>query len=622
MEEKIKNIDKLDTPDFKLLSSLILGVATPITEKDLPSKEYPRTYALIVAVGKGPTYNPLTEEQLDSNSMFPGDPEWKDNDISVKKIQALLGNPKAPSDIELMISQSYDEIKHKLGKFTLTDFKYIREAVITEIVKIKIPEQVEKVTVDEETEKLRKEVLVLARRFVRWYKYSDICQAILDNISRFNKKELEDRKKTLDEISNENNEAKKLEIPKIIVYQQGLSTQNANMYTSDQLMNMNFQDYLPLLINFMTKIPNLIAHSGLLPSGTTDMLLPPSSTEKEKVEEFDKEKMDVEIKAITQRAKDHIVKKNKEFGVVNNYFEDSQVLKMGPRPSKAFNDQQYNDYALYLYVVPIGTITASINGTIEFVKALAKIFKFKAPELKKENLNTKDKRINIITEARARALEAEEKNRPNSPILGYMRSGLVGYGFRTGLGWNVDSDQLLRGLNIEMEHSDITHGDPVMTAKIALAHLKEMPDYYSRLERMEGTGIYRDLANAYRAKICGTASRPLYDGEIHPLCANFEGPGTKIQLENVRMMKPYNNIDACAKVHDLAYNKAFHMTDRRAREKAVRLADEEVLKCFDKYKNEEPYYSIGKAGIKSKMLLENYASPIARSVTGNYYGRY
>jgi hypothetical protein len=31
----------------------------------------------------------------------------------------------------------------------------------------------------------------------------------------------------------------------------------------------------------------------------------------------------------------------------------------------------------------------------------------------------------------------------------------------------------------------VTHDDPVLTGKIALAHMKEFPDYYERLSRME-----------------------------------------------------------------------------------------------------------------------------------------
>ena len=60
-----------------------------------------------------------------------------------------------------------------------------------------------------------------------------------------------------------------------------------------------------------------------------------------------------------------------------------------------------------------------------------------------------------------------------------------------GVAEEVDLDQLRRGMAIELEHgrrdslTDVTNDDPLLTAKIALAHLREMPDYYDRLARME-----------------------------------------------------------------------------------------------------------------------------------------
>ena len=47
-------------------------------------------------------------------------------------------------------------------------------------------------------------------------------------------------------------------------------------------------------------------------------------------------------------------------------------------------------------------------------------------------------------------------------------------------------EDLLRGLNIELEHglinksTNVTNGDLLLTAKIALAHLKEFPNYYNK----------------------------------------------------------------------------------------------------------------------------------------------
>jgi len=42
-----------------------------------------------------------------------------------------------------------------------------------------------------------------------------------------------------------------------------------------------------------------------------------------------------------------------------------------------------------------------------------------------------------------------------------------------------------KGLNIELEHKNITHGNPELTAKIAIAHLKEDPKYYYKLSKQE-----------------------------------------------------------------------------------------------------------------------------------------
>lgn len=54
-----------------------------------------------------------------------------------------------------------------------------------------------------------------------------------------------------------------------------------------------------------------------------------------------------------------------------------------------------------------------------------------------------------------------------------------------------DLEQFQAGLNVEGEHgavdraTNVTDDDPVMTGKIALAHLNELPDYYTRLKKME-----------------------------------------------------------------------------------------------------------------------------------------
>ncbi|MEA2476525.1 MAG: hypothetical protein QOF16_407 [Actinomycetota bacterium] len=52
-------------------------------------------------------------------------------------------------------------------------------------------------------------------------------------------------------------------------------------------------------------------------------------------------------------------------------------------------------------------------------------------------------------------------------------------------------DQFRAGLDVELEHgatdpeTNVTGDDPIVTGKIALAHLRELPDYYTRLAIME-----------------------------------------------------------------------------------------------------------------------------------------
>jgi hypothetical protein len=55
----------------------------------------------------------------------------------------------------------------------------------------------------------------------------------------------------------------------------------------------------------------------------------------------------------------------------------------------------------------------------------------------------------------------------------------------------VDREQFRRGLEVELEHgardpeTNVTNDDLCLTGKIAWAHLKEFPDYYTRLDKLE-----------------------------------------------------------------------------------------------------------------------------------------
>ena len=65
-------------------------------------------------------------------------------------------------------------------------------------------------------------------------------------------------------------------------------------------------------------------------------------------------------------------------------------------------------------------------------------------------------------------------------------------GATLGVDWTkIPVEQFRRGLEVELEHgardpdTNVTDDDMHVTGKIAWAHLKEFPDYYTRLDKLE-----------------------------------------------------------------------------------------------------------------------------------------
>jgi len=65
-------------------------------------------------------------------------------------------------------------------------------------------------------------------------------------------------------------------------------------------------------------------------------------------------------------------------------------------------------------------------------------------------------------------------------------------GEKLGIDWTkFDVEQFRMGMDVELEHgtrdpnTNVSNDDPLVTGKIALAHLNEFPDYYTRLKEME-----------------------------------------------------------------------------------------------------------------------------------------
>lgn len=81
-----------------------------------------------------------------------------------------------------------------------------------------------------------------------------------------------------------------------------------------------------------------------------------------------------------------------------------------------------------------------------------------------------------------------------SPTHSFTADEARQIGEQIGIDWATapfDVEQFRRGMSVELEHglhdllTNVTDDDPLVTGKIALAHLREFPDYYTRLEQME-----------------------------------------------------------------------------------------------------------------------------------------
>ena len=97
-----------------------------------------------------------------------------------------------------------------------------------------------------------------------------------------------------------------------------------------------------------------------------------------------------------------------------------------------------------------------------------------------EDMNKFNKKIDILFEAeKKKSFTADEAKK---------------IGEELGINWDnspFDVEEFRKGLDIELEHgtvspqTNITDNDSLMTAKITLAHLNEIPDYNTRLLKLE-----------------------------------------------------------------------------------------------------------------------------------------
>lgn len=124
-------------------------------------------------------------------------------------------------------------------------------------------------------------------------------------------------------------------------------------------------------------------------------------------------------------------------------------------------------------------------------------------------------------------------------------------------------DDLIEGMNIELEHKDVTGGDPIETAKIALAHLKERSDYYKKLKEYVEKTNAKDFPKFFYAKhmeagLCGYEKETvLIDVEtLKKMSPSFAGKPVYVGHQKVDLDKideadgyvidcNYNEVDGC-----------------------------------------------------------------------------
>jgi Protein of unknown function (DUF5661) len=72
----------------------------------------------------------------------------------------------------------------------------------------------------------------------------------------------------------------------------------------------------------------------------------------------------------------------------------------------------------------------------------------------------------------------------------------------------IELEAFRKGMEVELEHgsrdprTNVTDDDPILTGKIALAHLRELPDYYARLEEMEHHAASTSVSRRHRRGVC------------------------------------------------------------------------------------------------------------------------
>jgi hypothetical protein len=96
-----------------------------------------------------------------------------------------------------------------------------------------------------------------------------------------------------------------------------------------------------------------------------------------------------------------------------------------------------------------------------------------------------DKQTVGVTMIRLRDLLTEETSKKETPYVSgdtYIGKEEAMRVYKN-MGYDFDPNEFYTGMNVELEHQDVTEGSLTKTAMIAAAHLREIPDYYTKLKQ-------------------------------------------------------------------------------------------------------------------------------------------
>ena len=133
----------------------------------------------------------------------------------------------------------------------------------------------------------------------------------------------------------------------------------------------------------------------------------------------------------------------------------------------------------------------------EFGKSAAEAGETFASRFKDEEVKAKFKDVGKAAQSFGRTVsDAFKEDKRSKRHFTLAEAKQIGESL--GIDWSKFAiEQYRMGLDVELEHgkvdqsTNVTNDDPIMTGKIALAHLNELPDYYTRLNRMEEEAEWR-----------------------------------------------------------------------------------------------------------------------------------